>query len=165
MQYILLFCIDLLHWLTGSILVKKMLPHSTGQKITRHNYVLSVQDWCYNTATLTVTVTENIVSMDQGKYWGSRRSLINIRPKLMITFMNTSINKPTKPIVTHILCCINPGSMFCFFFKLWFVPRKYSLRSILSLWGKSWRLVSLLLWLFPLCKNEIYIVSQSQLAS
>ena len=80
MQYILLFCFDLLHWLTGSILVKKMLPHSTGQKITRHNYVLSVQDWCYNTATLTVTVTENIVSMDQGKYCGSRWSLINIRP-------------------------------------------------------------------------------------
>jgi hypothetical protein len=43
-----------------------MLPHSTGQKIRRHNYALSVQDWCYNTAILNVTVTENIVSMKEG---------------------------------------------------------------------------------------------------
>jgi hypothetical protein len=46
------------------ILVKKMLP----QTRTRHTYVLSVQDWCYNTATLNVTVTENTVSMNQRKY-------------------------------------------------------------------------------------------------
>jgi len=52
-----------IYWITGSILVKKMLP----QKRTRHTYVLSVQDWCYNTATLNVTiVTENTVSMNQG---------------------------------------------------------------------------------------------------
>ena len=43
----------------------KMLP----QKRKRYTYVLSVQDWCYNTATLDVTiVTENTVSMNQGKY-------------------------------------------------------------------------------------------------
>ena len=40
-----------------------MLP----QRRTTHNYALSVQDWCYNTATLNVTiVTENTVSMNQG---------------------------------------------------------------------------------------------------
>jgi uncharacterized membrane protein len=63
-----------MYLITGSIFVKKMLP----QTRTRHTYVLSVQDWCYNTATLNVTVTENTVSMNQRKYWGSRRSLINI---------------------------------------------------------------------------------------
>jgi hypothetical protein len=62
--FVLICCIVL----TGSIFVKKMLPHSTGQNITTHKYVLSVQDWCYNTATLNVTVTENIVSMKQRKY-------------------------------------------------------------------------------------------------
>ena len=40
-----------------------MLP----QKRATHKYVLSVQDWCYNTATLNVTiVTENTVSINQG---------------------------------------------------------------------------------------------------
>ena len=40
-----------------------MLP----QKRTTWNYVLSVQDWCDNRATLNVTiVTENTVSMNQG---------------------------------------------------------------------------------------------------
>jgi hypothetical protein len=46
------------------LFVKKILP--LGQKKTRHNYVLSVQDWCYNAATLNVTVTQNIVSMKEG---------------------------------------------------------------------------------------------------
>jgi len=76
-HFVFCFVLIWLHWITGSILVKKMLP--PGQKITIHNYVLSVQDWCYNTATLNVTVTENIVSMKEGKYWGSRRSLMKKR--------------------------------------------------------------------------------------
>jgi hypothetical protein len=63
-HFVICFALIWLHWITGSILVKKMLP--PGQKITRHKYVLSVQDWCYNTATLNVTVTENIVSMKEG---------------------------------------------------------------------------------------------------
>ena len=65
-QFVFYFVLIWLHWITGSILVKNMLPHSTGQKIRRHNYALSVQDWCYNTAILNVTVTENIVSMKEG---------------------------------------------------------------------------------------------------
>jgi hypothetical protein len=76
-HFVFCFVLIWLHWITGRILVKKMLP--PGQKITRHNYVLSVQDWCYNTATLNVTVTQNIVSMTEGKYWGTRRSLMKKR--------------------------------------------------------------------------------------
>ena len=63
-DFVFCFVAIWLHWITGSILVKKLMPQ--GQKITRHNYVMSVQDWCYNTATLIVTVTENIVSMKEG---------------------------------------------------------------------------------------------------
>jgi hypothetical protein len=55
--------------------------------------------------------------------------------------------------------------MFCFFFELRFVPRKYSLRSVLSLWCQSRRLLSFLLRLFPLFKYKTYIVSKSQLAT
>jgi hypothetical protein len=71
-----------LHGIAGSVLVKKILP----QKRTRHTYVLSVQDWCYNTATLNVTVTENTVSMNQGKYWDSRMSLISIRLFIVLSY-------------------------------------------------------------------------------
>ena len=82
-----------------SILVKKMLPHSTGQKITRHNYVLSVQDWCYNTATLTVTVTENIPPMIHGLPDMLGINGININP-ILTTF---SVDDPSD----NVTCMIN----------------------------------------------------------
>ena len=59
----------------------------------------------------------------------------------------------------------NPASIFCFFFELRFVPSQYSLRSVLSLWCQSRRLLSFLLRLFPLFKYKTYIVSKSQLAT
>ena len=74
-----------------------MLP----QKITIHNYVLSVQDWCYNTATLNVTVTENIVSMNQGNtdtHGGQKRV---VRTKFDIYVCGLLVSEGiTSPIVS-----------------------------------------------------------------
>jgi hypothetical protein len=96
-----------IYWITGkSILVKKMLP----QKRKRYTYVLSVQDWCYNTATLDVTiVTENTVSMNQGKYWGSQRSLISIRLFIVLSYCKCWCNttKVTLNTINLALCRAN----------------------------------------------------------
>ena len=82
-----------------------MLP----QKRTIHTYVLSVQDWCYNTATLNVTiVTENIVSMNQGKYWRSRMSLISIRMFIVLSYCICWCNttKVTLNTLSLALCSV-----------------------------------------------------------
>jgi hypothetical protein len=62
-----------------------MLP----QKRTTHNYVLSVQDWCYNTATLNVTiVTENTVSMNQGntEAHGGQKRVVHTKFDIYVCF-------------------------------------------------------------------------------
>ena len=74
-----------LHGIAGSVLVKKILP----QKRTTHNYVLSVQDWCYNTATLNVTiVTENTVSMNQGntEAHGGQKRVVHTKFDIYVCF-------------------------------------------------------------------------------
>ena len=79
-----------------SILVKKMLP----QKRTRHTYVLSVQDWCYNTATLNVTiVAKNTPPRIHGLQDTLRFNPININPNL-ITF---NVDDPSD----NVTCMIN----------------------------------------------------------
>ena len=73
-----------------------MLP----QKRTRHTYVLSVQDWCYNTATLNVTiVTENTPTMINGLPDMLRINPININNNLT-TF---SVHDPSD----NVTCMIN----------------------------------------------------------
>jgi hypothetical protein len=62
-------------------------------------------------------------------------------------------------IFKHVLDYFNPASMFCFFFELRFVPSKYSLRAVLSLWCQSRRLLSFLysntcLKIISLCSYE-----------
>ena len=62
-----------------------MLP----QKRTRHTYVLSVQDWCYNTATLKVTiVTRNTVSMNQGntEAHGGQKRVVRTKFDIYVVF-------------------------------------------------------------------------------
>ena len=82
-----------------SILVKKMLP----QKRTRHTYVLSVQDWCYNTATLNVTiVARNTPPRIHGLQDTLRFNPININPNL-ITF---TVDDPSD----NVTCMINKTS-------------------------------------------------------
>ena len=74
-----------------------MLP----QKRTRYTYVLSVEDWCYNTATLSVTiVTANTVSMNRGKYWGSRMSLICIRLFIVLSYCKCRCNTTKVTLIT-----------------------------------------------------------------
>ena len=59
-------------------------------------------------------------------------------------------------ILTQLRC-------FASSFELRFVPSKYSLRPVLSLWCQSRRLLSFPLRLFSLFKYKTYIVSKSQL--
>ena len=105
-----------IYWITGSILVNKMLP----KKRTRHNYVLSVQDWCSKTATLNVTiVTENTVSMNQGKYWGSRMSLISIRLFIVLSYCQCCCNttKVTLNTINLALCRANKFWSACSWYR------------------------------------------------
>jgi hypothetical protein len=66
------------------------------QRRTTHNYALSVQDWCYNTATLNVTiVTENTVSMNQGntEAHGGQKRVVHTKFKVLGTIKPKGINR------------------------------------------------------------------------